>query len=404
VRSLQEQTLDPALWEIIVVDDGSGHPVGDLLESIGGPVTTRLITAKENVGRAAARNMGTVAAEGEILLFHDADMVIPPDAVQRHYEFHQRSPGSVLLGARYESSWHTLNRLRAGDTTRPVNPLEFDQRERIPHRSLSDTRAPWLWVYSNNISLPKSMLVEVGMFDGSFQGWGPEDLELGYRLYVHSGRRPEIFTYDSDTYSFHIPHYADWSKNHSSMNRNTEFFLQKHATYDIEIFSYSSEANASLKIPVYEEMIAQFLANRLGNVTAGVLDLVPRDVPSLIIGTWLDDSLSVPAKTISYDHSRPVSETNKHQLGMVTLLDDGALEAVVNVDFWRFLWPYELNKLIEESLRISSQLILVQTQEADGLDDLMASCNTLDYVVDMLGHRRTVTSSKIDGADVLHIS
>lgn len=158
------------------------------------------------------------------------------------------------------------------------------------------------------------------------------------------------------------------------MRRNTEYFLRKHATFDIEVFSYSSEATASLKVPIYEEMIASFLAQRLGNVTASILELVPQDVPLLVIGTWLDDSRSPSDKTICYDHSRPPSEGNKHQLGMATVLEDGAMEAVINVDFWRFLMPYDLNKLVE------------------------------DYVADMLGHRRTITSSTIDGADVLRVS
>jgi glycosyltransferase involved in cell wall biosynthesis len=404
VRSLQRQTLDPALWEIVVVDDGSGLPVGRLLESIGGDVVTRLVTAKENVGRAAARNMGALNAAGDVVLFHDADMFIAPDGVQRHYEFHQRSARSVLLGARYESGWLTLNRLRAGDTTPPENQIEYDQRERIPHENLSKTRAPWLWVYGNNMSLPKSMLLEAGMFDESFRGWGMEDSELGYRLYVQGGRRSEIFTYDSDTFAFHIPHYADWSKNTETMWRNVGYFLQKHARFDVEIYSYSSEAATSLKVPIYEEMIAYFLARRLGNVTSSVLDLVPQDVPSLVVGTWLDGSPSPSDKIIRYDHSRPLSQGNKHLLGMSTLLEDRAIEAVINVDFWRFLMPYDLNKLVEESLRVAERLMLVQTQGADGLEGLMSSCTTIDYVAEMLGHHHSVTTSTIDGADVLRVT
>ena len=404
VQSLQRQSLDPALWEIVVVDDGSGLPVGDLLKSIEGPVDTRLLSATENVGRASARNMGAMAAKGDILLFNDADMVIAPDAVERHHDFHQRSAGAVLLGARFETIWSTLNRLKAGDTAPALSPVEFDPREWVPHESVSKTRAPWMWVYSNNISLPKSMFIDVGMFDPNFQGWGPEDLELGYRLYVHGGRRAEIFTYDPLTYSFHIPHYADWSRNHASMRRNTDYFLRKHGQYDIEVFSYSSEAMASHKIPIYEEMIAYFLAQRLGKVTSSILDLAPRDAPLLVIGTWQDDSPEPSAKTIRYDHSQPITENNKHQLGVVTLLEAGAVEAVVNIDYWRLLLPYELNKLFEESFRVSQELILVQTHGTADTEGLMSSCVTLDYVAEMLGHRRTVEASTIEGADVLRIS
>jgi glycosyltransferase involved in cell wall biosynthesis len=430
VRSLQRQTLDPSLWEIVVVDDGSGLPVGRLLESVGGDVATRLVTANENVGRAAARNMGVLNAEGDIILFHDADLFIAPDAVERHYEFHQRSAGSVLLGARYESTWLTLNRLRAGDFSRVGNQIECggerhwveepveqrhrdvravlhgaaDPRELIPHDNVSKTRAPWFWVVSHSLSLPRSMFIEVGMFDEDFQGWGFEDYELGYRLYVHGGRRSELFTYDSKAVAFHIPHYFDPFIKYKSMQRNTDHFLRKHARFDVEIFRYSSETTASLKIPIYEEMIAYFLTQRLGSVTTSILDLAPRDVPLLVVGTWLDDSPSPPDKTICYDHSRPPSQRNKHLLGMSTLLEDRAMEAVINVDFWRLLMPDDLNRLVAESLRVAQQLILVQTHGTSGLEGLMSSCATMDFVADMLAHHRSVTTWSIDGADVLRVT
>jgi hypothetical protein len=170
------------------------------------------------------------------------------------------------------------------------------------------------------------------------------------------------------------------------------------------IFSYSSEATASLKVPIYEKMIDHFLAQRLGKVTRGVLDLVPQDVPSLVIGTWPEDSPAPSGKTLRFDHSRPVSPDNQHLLGMVTLLDDGALDLSANVDFWRFLLPYDLNRMLEESLRVSRQLILVQSHGAGGSEGLMSSCSTLECVADMLAHRRSVTISKIADADVLRIS
>ena len=88
---------------------------------------------------------------------------------------------------------------------------------------------------------------------------------------------------------------------------------------------------------------------------------------------------------------------------MVTLLGDGAMKAVINVDYWRFLMPYELNRLVEESLRIAPELILVQTHRTSDLEGLMSSCSTVEYIADMLSHRLKVTPSAIDGADVLRI-
>src|SRR5437764_3065156 len=136
-------------------------------------------------------------------------------------------------------------------------------------------------------------------------------------------------------------------------------------------------------------MIGLFLARGLGGVTASVLALVAQDVPSLVVGALPHGAPSPSDKTVCYDHSRPPSPRNHHLLGMTTLLADDAMNAVVNVDFWRFLMPDDLNRLIAESLRIAEQLILVQTQVADVPGDQMSSCASLDFVADMLAHRRS---------------
>lgn len=420
LRSLQSQTLDSGSWEIVVVDDGSGLPVAGVLESVGGDVATRLVTASENSGRSAARNLGASHARGDVLLFHDPDMYIAPDAVQRHYEFHRRTAGSVLLGARYESAWPVINRVRTGDFSLLRKQIDYDDqpgrqcvrafvhgvadlRDLYPDADVSDSRVPWMWVMGHSLSLPKSMLVDAGMFDENFHGWGQEDFELGYRLYVGAGRRSELFTYDPEAVAVHVPHYADPFRKHATMRRNTEYFLQKHPRFDIEIYYYSSEAATAVKIAFYEEMIAGLLAQGLGNVTAEILDLVPTDAPLLIVGAWPADSPGPPDTTICYDHSRPSSARNQHLLGLTTLLDDYAVEAVVNVDFWRFLMPDDLNRMIAESLRVAPQLVLVQTDGA-GAEGVLSSCTTMDFVVEMLAHHRSVMASRIDGAEVLRVT
>jgi GT2 family glycosyltransferase len=411
MRSLQQQTLDPALWEIVVVDDGSGLPVGPLLEGIDGDVAVRLVTAQQNLGRSGARNLGVSKAEGDVILFHDPDAFVAPDAVERHYDFHRRCPGSVLMGARYDSTWEILHRLLAGDFPRTgkrqgleaVLHAEADPREIYPIEDVSQTRSPWIWVVAHSLSMSKSMFVEVGGFDENFRGWGPEDTELGYRLWEHSGRRPEIFAYDPDAVVYHIPHYSDRSKNDATMQRNADYFLRKHPRFDMEIWYYTDVALAWLKIPMYEEMIDYFLTRGLGNVTTGIRDLA-KDAPALVIGTWPEDAPSPSETTLCYDHSRPPSPRNKHLLGLTTMLADGAVGAVVNVDFWRFLLLEDLNKLVAESLRVAPELILVQTPGADELDGPMSSCSNLDFVAEMLAQPRSVRRETVDGAHVLRVT
>ncbi|MDX1664022.1 MAG: sugar transferase [Candidatus Promineifilaceae bacterium] len=74
VVALGQQTLDPACYEVIVVDDGSTDDTGALAQAAGA------VVLHQQRGRpAAARNAGALAARGEIICFTDADCEPVPD-------------------------------------------------------------------------------------------------------------------------------------------------------------------------------------------------------------------------------------------------------------------------------------------------------------------------------------
>jgi glycosyltransferase involved in cell wall biosynthesis len=64
--------------EILVVDDGSTDGTPGLVKP---PV--RLLSTGGRKGAGAARNIGARAAAGEVLFFTDADVVAPPDWIDK---------------------------------------------------------------------------------------------------------------------------------------------------------------------------------------------------------------------------------------------------------------------------------------------------------------------------------
>jgi lipopolysaccharide/colanic/teichoic acid biosynthesis glycosyltransferase/GT2 family glycosyltransferase len=78
LKALEGQNLDRETYEIIVVDDGSIDRTGEVAEQC----EVRLIR-QAHAGPAAARNRGAEEAQGDLLLFTDADCAPAPDWMER---------------------------------------------------------------------------------------------------------------------------------------------------------------------------------------------------------------------------------------------------------------------------------------------------------------------------------
>lgn len=76
LESLSAQTCRD--FEVIIVEDGSTEPCGDLVRSFAGKVDVRYFY-KPNEGRSIARNYGIDRSLGDYLVFFDSDCVIPRD-------------------------------------------------------------------------------------------------------------------------------------------------------------------------------------------------------------------------------------------------------------------------------------------------------------------------------------
>lgn len=97
--SVRLQTMGE--WEIVVVDDASTDNGCEMVERWVrhhhlGPFV-RLIKAPENRGYAYAKNLGTIAADGEFLRPLDADDALMPDALERALRAFDKHPAADLV-------------------------------------------------------------------------------------------------------------------------------------------------------------------------------------------------------------------------------------------------------------------------------------------------------------------
>ncbi|MFZ8858005.1 MAG: glycosyltransferase family 2 protein [Candidatus Caldarchaeales archaeon] len=110
VESLLAQSFDDI--EVIVVNNGSRDRTAQVVEELARehPGKVRLIRLFRNLGPGGGRNIGALHADGEILVFVDADMSFPPDYIGKMVEPIRR--GEALMTthlteyvANFENPW-----------------------------------------------------------------------------------------------------------------------------------------------------------------------------------------------------------------------------------------------------------------------------------------------------------
>jgi glycosyltransferase involved in cell wall biosynthesis len=105
LQSLAEQTLDPSLFEIVVVDNGSTDDIPGLVAEFQrshAKLQTRLISEKRP-GLGRARNTGDEHAEGRLIAFLDDDAHAEPDWLQKALHlFEQVEPSPLAVGGPIE--------------------------------------------------------------------------------------------------------------------------------------------------------------------------------------------------------------------------------------------------------------------------------------------------------------
>lgn len=220
--------------EIIIVDDGSTDGTGEYLSTQKGIRQVRL----PGRGRSTARNEGALAANGEILLFLDDDMLTATGFVNAHcVQLIERGRKAVTRGTirtlsevkffadpvegrlytelglatdRKLAAIRSLG-LRAESISESISLLEKRSRltvhEKMSHKCLSgvgEYNCPWVAIAGANLGMWKSQFTEVGGFDPAFDPyWGGEDIELGIRL---SGGGCE-FIHVHEAFGLHLQHY-----------------------------------------------------------------------------------------------------------------------------------------------------------------------------------------------------
>src|SRR5437764_665227 len=95
--TLFAQTFLMEEYEIVVVVDGSTDGTLEWLHSLRPPMPM-CILSQANRGLAAAKNAGISAAQGEVVLFVDDDILCDSGLIQAHAKAHERVGPAAYFG------------------------------------------------------------------------------------------------------------------------------------------------------------------------------------------------------------------------------------------------------------------------------------------------------------------
>jgi glycosyltransferase involved in cell wall biosynthesis len=204
LRALSQQSTKN--FEIVVADDGSGPPTGDVVRAwtarVGVPLK-HVWQEDRGFRLAEVRNRAIAASAGEYLIFLDGDCIARPDFVTAHHALAEAghfvagnrvliSRGltqSILTNGLEPETWSLgawAKRRAQGEINRvlplvslPLGPL----RKRLATQ--------WQGVRGGNFAFFRRDIDRVDGFETYFSGWGLEDSDIVVRMIRAGVRRKD---------------------------------------------------------------------------------------------------------------------------------------------------------------------------------------------------------------------
>lgn len=159
-------------WQVIIVLDGSNDGSKELLESWQARLPLKVIARDHNLGRSATLNEGFAAAEYDVLVRCDDDLVPGPNHVQTFSNLVSANPNAGFIGL-------CRNHFDESKYARAYGHV-VDQRFAAAAYK-NDNQMTWHY-WAANCGVSRQVFDQVGDYDAGYRQYGYEDVDWGYRL------------------------------------------------------------------------------------------------------------------------------------------------------------------------------------------------------------------------------
>jgi glycosyltransferase involved in cell wall biosynthesis len=242
LESLTQQSLPPARFEVLVVDDGSSDSTASMVDEYRQRLNLQYFFQEDEGWLAAkARNVGVAYASGDVCVFIDSGVQLHPGCLAAHVATHEAAAGPVAIcGYVYAFNMNNEDADLIAAEINLADPAAtiaswaergtfLDHRERFYAKytdNFGDIPAPWVVFWTPNASARTEQIRTVGAFDEAYRSWGGEDLDLAYRLHRDGAR----FVLDRQAAAIHLPHPKNKAANEASAALNYQYFAKKYGT------------------------------------------------------------------------------------------------------------------------------------------------------------------------------
>lgn len=242
LEALNKQNFDHNDFEVIVSDDGSTDNTEELVKSFKSEYKLKYIKNK-NSGPAAARNKAIIEAKGKYILIINDDTIASTDLIANHLKIQQK------FGNRKIAALGTFDYV-SESLAKPFTNYLSQSTMVFPFPGLHDGQFyNYRYFITCNLSITRSALIEVGLFDEDFREPMFEDTELGYRL--EKIGYSVLFSKSLNAKHDHSMNINEFCKRQFMSGRNLVTMAEKHPEFlevEHKLFGFSDIETNTLNL------------------------------------------------------------------------------------------------------------------------------------------------------------
>jgi len=368
LTSLARQDYSRDMYDVVIAAFRlPEHEAGRISHATSGLSNTVVEVPGSSWNVSHARNIGISSSTGDIVLLLDADIVVQPSFLREHVRCHSSNAcavaGSVTSFAPYlekgveATSWsHVNNQEDEGNAREHTFDARWNIIDRFRADAATDSAAgteppaidggriplPWAFFWSGNVSIRRDLVHAYGLlFDDSFEGWGAEDMEWGFRIWQAGVK----MLFNKRANGLHRPHERNVAENVASEKANLCRLIRKHPCLAVEVVARYNDIEGNLRF----DGICANLQQVFGHTADGI---------DCFMAIENDGKTSRATIGVSSDQIRCYSHHQTYQmLGIATWFATKELDEVQILKEARQLPPWLYEEVLREAHRVGKSVV-----------------------------------------------